>query len=102
MPDELVKVSEHSLLTTRSCAGTACCRWWKNYSHRKNDEDDMVADSLLYDERCHLPRTTPGPKPVPEPEVGAAAKGAPKPPAPVAGAAAGAGAQVAAPATKVA
>eukprot|EP00877_Chromochloris_zofingiensis_P013426 jgi/Chrzof1/8337/Cz03g06200.t1 len=37
-------------------------KWWKEYSHRKNDEDDMVADSLLYDERCHLPRTTPGPK----------------------------------------
>ena len=37
--------------------------WWKEYSHRKNDqEDDMVADSLLYDERCHLPRTAPGPR----------------------------------------
>ncbi|KAF6263103.1 hypothetical protein COO60DRAFT_1491788 [Scenedesmus sp. NREL 46B-D3] len=47
-------------------------RWWKNYSARKNDEEDMVADSLLYDERCHLPRTTPGPKPLPEPEVTAA------------------------------
>eukprot|EP00878_Enallax_costatus_P002100 GHUV01002267.1.p1 GENE.GHUV01002267.1~~GHUV01002267.1.p1 ORF type:complete len:100 (+),score=24.57 GHUV01002267.1:228-527(+) len=47
-------------------------RWWKDYSHRKNDEEDMVADSLLYDERCHLPRTTPGPKPEPEPEVTAA------------------------------
>eukprot|EP00879_Flechtneria_rotunda_P003110 GHRR01003331.1.p5 GENE.GHRR01003331.1~~GHRR01003331.1.p5 ORF type:complete len:106 (+),score=46.68 GHRR01003331.1:183-500(+) len=47
-------------------------KWWKNYSHRKNDEEDMVADSLLYDERCHLPRTTPGPKPQPEPEVTAA------------------------------
>lgn len=29
----------------------------------------MVANTLLYDERCHLPRTTPGPKPEPEPEV---------------------------------
>jgi hypothetical protein len=29
----------------------------------------MVADSLLYDERCHLPRTTPGPKAQPEPEL---------------------------------
>jgi len=48
-------------------------RWWKDYSHRKNDEEDMVADSLLYDERCHLPRTTPGPKPQPEPEVVTAA-----------------------------
>jgi hypothetical protein len=50
------------------------CRWWKGYSARKNDEEDMVADSLLYDERCHLPRTTPGPKPLPEPEVTAAAQ----------------------------
>jgi hypothetical protein len=46
------------------------CSWWKEYSHRKNhEEDDMVANTLLYDERCHLPRTTPGPKPEPEPEV---------------------------------
>ena len=27
---------------------------------RKNDEDEHVADSLLYDKR-HLPRTTPAP-----------------------------------------
>jgi hypothetical protein len=51
-------------------------RWWKDYSHRKNDEDDMVADSLLYDERCHLPRTTAGPKPQPEPEIAVAAAAA--------------------------
>lgn len=44
--------------------------WWKEYSHRKNhEEDDMVANTLLYDERCHLPRTAAGPKPEPEPEV---------------------------------
>jgi hypothetical protein len=49
-------------------------RWWKDYSHRKNDEEEMVADSLLYDERCHLPRTTAGPKPLAEPEVTAAAQ----------------------------
>jgi hypothetical protein len=36
----------------------------------------MVADSLLYDERCHLPRTTPGPRQQPEPEVTAAAAAA--------------------------
>ena len=35
--------------------------WWKTYSERKNDEDEEhVADSLLYDYR-HLPRTTPAP-----------------------------------------
>ena len=35
-------------------------RWWVEYVDRKNDEDEHVADSLLYDRR-HLPRTTPAP-----------------------------------------
>jgi len=36
--------------------------WWKEYAARKNDEEEEhVADSLLYDERCHLPRTIPPP-----------------------------------------
>lgn len=36
--------------------------WWKEYAARKNDEEaEHVADSLLYDERCHLPRTAPPP-----------------------------------------
>lgn len=44
-----------------TCAPTPLlCSWWGDYSHRKNEEEDMVADSLLYDERCHLPRTTAG------------------------------------------
>jgi len=35
--------------------------WWRTYSERKNDEEEEhVADSLLYDYR-HLPRTTPAP-----------------------------------------
>jgi hypothetical protein len=35
--------------------------WWRTYSERKNDEEEEhVADSLLYDFR-HLPRTTPAP-----------------------------------------
>lgn len=34
-------------------------RWWGEYAHRKNDEEqEHVADSLMYDERLHLPRTT--------------------------------------------
>lgn len=38
-------------------------RWWHQYASRKNDEEEEhVADSLLYDERCHLPRTTPKPE----------------------------------------
>lgn len=37
--------------------------WWGEYSARKNDEEEEhVADSLLYDERCHLPRSAPAPK----------------------------------------
>lgn len=40
------------------------CRWWKEYSDRKNDEEDEhVADSLLYD-RSHLPRAAPPPESV--------------------------------------
>ena len=39
-------------------------RWWKEYSDRKNDEEDEhVADSLLYD-RSHLPRAAPPPESV--------------------------------------
>jgi hypothetical protein len=36
--------------------------WWHEYASRKNDEEEEhVADSLLYDERCHLPRMAPKP-----------------------------------------
>jgi hypothetical protein len=38
-----------------------CCRWWAEYSDRKVDEEEEhVADSLLYD-RNHLPRSAPPP-----------------------------------------
>ncbi|KAG1660910.1 hypothetical protein FOA52_007950 [Chlamydomonas sp. UWO 241] len=41
---------------------TSLSSWWKEYASRKNDEEEEhVADSLLYDERCHLPRTIPPP-----------------------------------------
>lgn len=31
--------------------------WWKEYAARKNDEEEEhVADSLMYDERTTLPR----------------------------------------------
>lgn len=37
--------------------------WWGEYAARKNDEEEEhVADSLLYDERCHLPRSAPRPE----------------------------------------
>ena len=36
-------------------------RWWVEYADRKNDEEDEhVADSLLYD-KSHLPRSAPAP-----------------------------------------
>eukprot|EP00308_Calcidiscus_leptoporus_P003146 CAMPEP_0119378386 /NCGR_PEP_ID=MMETSP1334-20130426/48102_1 /TAXON_ID=127549 /ORGANISM="Calcidiscus leptoporus, Strain RCC1130" /LENGTH=103 /DNA_ID=CAMNT_0007397571 /DNA_START=210 /DNA_END=521 /DNA_ORIENTATION=+ len=36
--------------------------WWGEYAARKNDEEEEhVADTLLYDERCHLPRSVPKP-----------------------------------------
>lgn len=42
--------------------------WWGEYAARKNDEEEEhVADSLLYDERCHLPRSAPRPDVVPSP-----------------------------------
>ena len=46
----------------------------KEYASRKNDEEEEhVADSLLYDERCHLPRTIPAPDVVVRERAGAAA-----------------------------
>ena len=48
--------------------GPGRCRWWAEYSDRKNDEEhEYVANSLLYD-RNHLPRTAPAPDCVPPPE----------------------------------
>lgn len=45
--------------------------WWKEYAARKNDEEEEhVADSLLYDERCHLPRSAPRPEVVPANDEG--------------------------------
>lgn len=44
--------------------GNKCSRgrWWSEYADRKNDEEDEhVADSLLYD-RSHLPRSAPPPE----------------------------------------
>ena len=39
-------------------------RWWEAYAERKDDEDEYVADTLLYD-KTHLPRTAPAPDCVP-------------------------------------
>jgi hypothetical protein len=40
------------------------CRWWEEYAARKNDEEEEhVADSLLYDKN-YLPRMAPPPESV--------------------------------------
>ncbi|KAK9811674.1 hypothetical protein WJX72_008054 [[Myrmecia] bisecta] len=50
-PEDKNKAYNHSLT-----------RWWKEYAFRKNDEEEEhVADSLLYD-RNHLPRAAPPPE----------------------------------------
>lgn len=41
---------------------TSLQAWWQEYASRKNnEEEEHVSDSLLYDERCHLPRSIPAP-----------------------------------------
>ena len=36
-------------------------RWWATYAERKDDEGEDLADSLMYGDKCHLPRTAPAP-----------------------------------------
>lgn len=51
----------HAIMGCRHTLPTDCSplSWWMEYADRKNHEDhEHVSDSLLYDERCHLPRTT--------------------------------------------
>eukprot|EP00965_Chrysotila_dentata_P258947 6213403-Pleurochrysis_carterae.AAC.1 len=58
---------EQSPEEKRAAYEAGLSHWWKEYAARKNDEDEEhVADSLLYDERCHLPRSAPRPDVVPE------------------------------------
>ena len=53
---------EMSLEEKRAALDTSTNNWWREYAARKNDEDEEhVADTLLYDERCHLPRSAPRP-----------------------------------------
>mmetsp|Transcript_34045 Transcript_34045/g.56370 ORF Transcript_34045/g.56370 Transcript_34045/m.56370 type:complete len:108 (-) Transcript_34045:351-674(-) len=50
----------------RAAVDQSTRNWWREYASRKNDEEEEhVADTLLYDERCHLPRTVPRPDVVP-------------------------------------
>ena len=53
---------EVTLEEKRAALDTSMNNWWREYAARKNDEEEEhVADTLLYDERCHLPRTAPRP-----------------------------------------
>ena len=53
---------EVSLEEKRAALDKSTNNWWREYTARKNDEDEEhVADTLLYDERCHLPRSAPRP-----------------------------------------
>lgn len=58
---------EMSLEEKRAEVDKSTNNWWREYAARKNDEEEEhVADTLLYDERCHLPRTVPRPDVVPD------------------------------------
>ena len=62
---------EQTLEEKRAAYNKSICNWWTEYAARKNDEEEEhVADTLLYDERCHLPRIAPRPD-----EVAPARKG---------------------------
>lgn len=53
---------KHTLQGKKEKYDRSLGNWWKEYASRKNDEEEeQVADSLLYDERCHLPRSAPRP-----------------------------------------
>ena len=53
---------EITLEEKRAALDTSTRNWWREYAARKNDEEEEhVADTLLYDERCHLPRMAPRP-----------------------------------------
>ena len=54
----------------RAAVDKSMNNWWREYAARKNDEEEEhVADTLLYDERCHLPRTVPRPDVVSDDEI---------------------------------
>ena len=53
---------EITLEEKRAALDTSTRNWWREYAARKNDEEEEhVADTLLYDERCNLPRMAPRP-----------------------------------------
>jgi hypothetical protein len=68
LPEHVRRViyGELTLEEKRAALDAFTQNWWKEYAARKNDEEEEhVADTLLYDERCHLPRMAPRPDVVP-------------------------------------
>ena len=68
LPDHVRRAiyGEMSLEEKRAACDKSMNNWWREYAARKNDEEEEhVADTLLYDERCHLPRMAPRPDVVP-------------------------------------
>ena len=64
LPDSIRRAiyGEMTLEEKRAAVDKSMNNWWREYAARKNDEEEEhVADTLLYDERCHLPRTAPRP-----------------------------------------
>lgn len=64
LPDYIRRAiyGEMSIEEKRAECDKSMNNWWREYAARKNDEEEEhVADTLLYDERCHLPRTVPRP-----------------------------------------
>ena len=47
---------ELTLEEKRAAVDKSLNNWWSVYAVSQND-DKHVADTLLYDERCHLPRS---------------------------------------------
>ena len=64
LPDAVRRAifGEQTLEEKRAACDKSMNNWWREYAARKNDEqEEHVADTLLYDERCHLPRMAPRP-----------------------------------------
>jgi hypothetical protein len=62
LSEEMLKIINGEVPDKEKQYNASLHRWWQEYASRKNDEEhEHVADSLLYDERCHLPRTVPAP-----------------------------------------
>mmetsp|Transcript_30019 Transcript_30019/g.54895 ORF Transcript_30019/g.54895 Transcript_30019/m.54895 type:complete len:92 (+) Transcript_30019:91-366(+) len=81
LPDHILRMinGEVSPEDKKEMYNNSLHNWWMEYSARKNnEEEEHVSDSLLYDERCHLPRTVAPPACVAERKMEEAAKASPQ------------------------